>query len=354
MVFGYTLAVVVGFLFTAGRNWSGQPTPTGRPLQALVALWLAGRLGAFALGAWPGPVLAVALLAVDVAFPLAAGWGLWRALRAGENRRNDFFALVLVAIALAQAAFHLSELGVLPGLGRAGLQLALDAVLFVMAVMGGRVIPMFTNNGVRGAGAERVPGVERWALGSVLALWAADALFGALLPGLGLQAPGVMTAGAVLIAVLALTAALAHLRRWWLWRPQATTGVPLVWVLHLAYVWIPLHLLLRAAAEAGWIAPSLATHALTVGAIGGLTIGMMTRTARGHTGRLLEADRWEVTAYALIALAALVRVGLPLIAPGALLGAVHASATLWAAGFGLYTWRYWPILTRARVDGRPG
>lgn len=363
MVFGYTLAVVVGFLFTAGRNWSGQPTPTGRQLQALVALWLTGRLAVFALGAWPGAALGWVtlgwvVLAVNVAFPIATGWALWRSLRAGDNRRNDFFPLVLGGIALAQLAFHLSELGVLPGLGRGGLQLALDAVLFVMAVMGGRVIPMFTNNGVRGAGAERLPGVERLALGSVLALWAVDALTGVLLPILWPALPGdsplAAAAGAWLVAAIALLAAGAHVRRWWLWQPRATTGVPLVWVLHLAYAWIPLHLLLRAAAQAGWITPSLATHALTVGAIGGLTIGMMTRTARGHTGRALEADRWEVAAYGLIALAALARVALPLVLPATTLVAILASALLWATGMGVYAWRYWPILTRARLDGRPG
>lgn len=356
MVFGYTLAVVVGFLFTAGRNWSGQPTPTDRPLQALVALWLVGRLGVLLLGAVPGEALAWTVAAVNVAFPLAAAKGLWTALRAGDNRRNDFFPLVLVAMAAAQAAFHLSERGVLPGLSRGGLQVALDAVLFVMAVMGGRVIPMFTNNGVRGAGAERRDHVERWSLGSVLALWAVDALAGLFGPALGAGA-GAGPLGwvlSVLTAALAGLAAAAHIWRWWLWQPRRTTAVPLVWVLHLAYLWIPLHLLLRVAAEFGGLSPSLATHALTVGAIGGMTIGMMTRTARGHTGRLLEADHWEVAAYALIAVAALLRVGLPLIWPAALMTAVLLSALAWAAGMGIYSWRYWPILTRARIDGRPG
>ncbi len=289
-----------------------------------------------------------------MAVPLAAGWGLWTALRAGDNRRNDFFPLVLVAMAAAQTAFHLSERGVLPGLSRGGLQIALDAVLFVMAVMGGRVIPMFTNNGVRGAGAQRDERVERWALGSVLALWAVDALGGLFGPALGAGAGPLGLGLSLLTAALAALAAAAHLWRWWLWQPRRSTGVPLVWVLHLAYVWIPLHLLLRVVAELGGLSPSLAPHALTVGAIGGLTIGMMTRTARGHTGRLLEADRWEVLAYALIALAALVRVGLPLIWPAALMTAVLLSALLWAGGMGIYSWRYWPILTRARIDGRPG
>jgi uncharacterized protein involved in response to NO len=125
-------------------------------------------------------------------------------------------------------------------------------------------------------------------------------------------------------------------------------------VLHLAYAWIPVHLLLRALGELGVVTPSLATHALTVGAVGGLIIGMMTRTARGHTGRPLKADRYETACYVAVALAAAVRVGVPLLQPAWTLGAVLASATLWSAGFGLYAVRYWPVLSRPRIDGRPG
>jgi uncharacterized protein involved in response to NO len=91
-----------------------------------------------------------------------------------------------------------------------------------------------------------------------------------------------------------------------------------------------------------------------VGAVGGLVIGMMTRTARGHTGRLLRADRYEIAMYVLVSAAAVVRVAIPLAAPGEALQAVLGSAALWSAGFGLYAVRYWPILSRPRVDGRPG
>jgi uncharacterized protein involved in response to NO len=114
------------------------------------------------------------------------------------------------------------------------------------------------------------------------------------------------------------------------------------------------HLALRAMAVGALVNPSTATHALTVGAIGGMVIGMMTRTARGHTGRPLSADRYEVACYAMVLLAALVRVFLPLVAPAQTVNAVVWSGALWSAAFALYTVRYWPILTRARVDGRPG
>jgi uncharacterized protein involved in response to NO len=204
--------------------------------------------------------------------------------------------------------------------------------------MGGRVIPMFTNNGVPGTSARRVPWVEKAALGGVLALLAADLL---RLPPAAL-------------AVVAAFAGAANLARWWLWQPWRTLRAPLVWVLHLAYLWIPAHLALRAMAALGWVAASTATHALTVGAVGGLVIGMMTRTARGHTGRPLRADRFDVVAYVLVALAALVRVLLPLAQPGWTLQAVWLSGLLWAAGFAVYFAAYAARLARPRLDGRPG
>ncbi len=331
MVFGFTLAVIVGFLFTAGRNWSNLPTPTGPLLAALAALWLAARVLVLTPLDW-------AAAAANVAFPWAAAAALAIPFLRSGNRRNYFFVGLLGLFGLAAGAFHLAQMGLAPALGAVGIQVALDVVLFILSVMGGRVIPMFTNNGVPGAAATRHPGVERAALGLVLALLALDAV----------------SLRGVPPAVVALAATLAHAARWWLWQPWKTAAKPLVWVLHLAYAWVPLHLLLRAAAEAGLLAPTLAVHALTVGAVGGLIIGMVTRTAKGHTGRPLRADRWDTACYVLVLLAAVVRVGLPLLAPSALRAAVLGSAALWSAGFGLYALRYLPVLTRPRLDGKPG
>jgi uncharacterized protein involved in response to NO len=331
MLFGYALAVIVGFLFTAGRNWSGRPTPTGVALMGLALLWIGGRL--LVLTPWHG---AAAL--VNCAFPFAAAAGLGRALVGAGNRRNYFFIALLVLLGFAQLGVHLSQLGVLELAPWLGIRVGLDLLLFIMAVMGGRVIPMFTNNGVPGAQARRHPVLEWVALGGVLLLAMADAF--------ALQGP--------LLAALLGLCAVAHLLRLALWQPWRTFRTPLVWVLHAAYGWIVLHLALRGAAEMGWIAASLAVHALTVGGVGGLTLGMMTRTARGHTARPLRADAFDTACYLAIQAAALVRVGLPLIAPEVSLAAVVLSALFWSAGFALFTLRYWPVLTRERLDGKPG
>jgi uncharacterized protein involved in response to NO len=331
MLFGYGLAVVVGFLFTAGRNWSGQPTPTGWPLALLALLWVAGRVLVLTPFGWAAAV-------VNAAFPLAAAVGLGIPLARARNRRNYFFVGLLVVMGLAQFGLHLAQLGVIALPGWVGVQLGLDVMLFILAVMGGRVIPMFTNNGVPGTNARRHETLEKFALGAVLALLLAD------LAGLR---------GTALAALLALAAAL-HGARLALWQPWRTLRTPLVWVLHAAYAFIVLHLLLRAFASAGWMLPSVATHALTAGAIGVMTIGMMTRTALGHTARPLRADRFDVACYLCVLAAALVRVAVPLLAPHLTIGASMLAGWLWACGFGLYTIRYAPRLLRPRLDGKPG
>ncbi len=128
----------------------------------------------------------------------------------------------------------------------------------------------------------------------------------------------------------------------------------MVWILHAAYAWIVVYLMLRSLAALGFIAEPLAVHALTIGAIGGLTIGMMTRTARGHTGRPLTADGFEVICYVLVQLAAAIRVFGGMLLPGIYLATVIASAMCWSSAFALYAIRYWPVLARPRFDGKPG
>lgn len=331
MLFGYAMAVVAGFLLTAVRAWTGEPTAVGAPLMALVALWVAGRLLVLT------PFSAAAAL-VNAAFPVALAVAIAIPLLRARNVRNYFFVGLLVLMGALVAVLHLGWRGVFELQPRLGLVLGLDVMLFIMAVMGGRVIPMFTNNGVPGARASRHALVEKMALGSVLLLFIAD--FFQLSSGY--------------VAAIALIAAVAHGTRLYLWQSWRTRAVPLVWILHAAYGWIVVHLALRALSGAGWLAGLSPIHALTVGAIGGLTLGMMTRTARGHTARPLVADNYELTCFLLIQAAAFVRVFGGMATPAAYLASVQVSGVLWSAAFGLYAVRYWPILSRPRLDGKPG
>jgi uncharacterized protein involved in response to NO len=331
MLFGYAIAVIAGFLLTAVRAWTNQLTPSGVPLMALAALWVCGRV--FVLTPF-----SMTAAVVNAAFPIAVAVAIGIPLFRARNVRNYFFVGLLVLMGVLILAVHLAlqERFEIPP--RLGLQLALDVVLFIMAVVGGRVIPMFTNNGVPGTNATRHALVEKFALGTVILLFAADLL----------QLPPTV------IAVIALTGGLAHGMRLYLWQPWRTLATPLVWILHAAYAWIVVHLALRSLFALELLTGSYAIHALTVGAIGGLTLGMMTRTARGHTGRPLIADGFEITMFLLIQVAAVVRVFGGIASPGLYRSSVQLSALLWAAAFGLYAVRYWPVLTRPRLDGKPG
>jgi uncharacterized protein involved in response to NO len=331
MLFGYTIAVIAGFLLTAVRAWTNQPTASGGALMALAALWVAGRI----LVLTP---FAMAAAGVNAAFPVALGVAIGIPLYRARNIRNYFFIGLLLLMSALVLAVHLALQGRIALPPRVGLQLGLDVILFFIAVMGGRVIPMFTNNGVPGAGATRHPLLEKFALGAVIVLFVADLL----------QLPQSV------IAMIAGLAALAHGVRLYLWKPWRTLGAPLVWILHAAYLWIVIHLALRSLSALDLVAGSYATHALTIGAIGGMTLGMMTRTARGHTGRPLVTDRFELAMFVLIQLAAVARVFCGIASPGLYMLTVELSGLLWSAAFGLYAIRYWPVLTRARLDGKPG
>lgn len=321
MLFGYTFAVIAGFLFTAVRNWTGRDTPTGATLASIAAVWIAAR----AIAPWS----LAAAAALDLAFAAAVAWGIGRPLVASSNRRNLFMVAVVLALGAASVAF-------LAWPAKA-LELGLGLVLLVMAIMAGRVVPMFTNNAVPGARATQKRWLEVAALACLFVL--------VLLSFFG---------EANVIAATSFVAAGLHAARLALWKPWKTLRKPILWILHVAYAWIVVHLALRGFAGFGVVAPALATHALTAGAIGSLTLGMMTRTARGHTGRMLVAGPLEVGAYAAVTAAAAVRVLVPLAAPEWYIACVQASGLLWSVAFGLFALAFVPVLTQPRLDGRPG
>ena len=331
MLYGFTIAVIAGFLLTAVRNWTDRPTPSGGWLMTIAALWVCGRILIVTRFVWLSAL-------ANAAFPIAVAVGIGIPLVRSHNRRNYFFIALLLALGLATFYVHAAQILGWQTPAWLGIRVGLDIVLLIMTIMAGRVIPMFTANALPDANARRHPLVERASIASIFLI--------AVLDALGVD-------GGSLVTVLVL-AALSHGVRCWLWAPGKTLRTPLVWVLHAAYAWIPIHLALRAASALQLVASPLATHALTVGAIGGLTIGMMTRTAKGHTGRPLRADAADSACYGLVLAAGVVRVIAPLLLPAAYGAWVLISAALWSGGFALYAIRYSGPLTHARVDGRPG
>ncbi len=331
MVFGFAVAVVVGFLFTAGRAWTGLWTPRGMHLAALALLWTAARVAMLTGPAW----LAAAL---DLAFLPLAAWSMYSVLQRAGNKRNMFLVGLLSLLTLANAAFHAATMELIALSIIAPIHAGILLIVLIEAVIGGRVIPMFTDNGAPGPKALVLPRNDKIAMVLVVAA-AAGWVFGA---------PG------PLMAALAFVAAAATALRLTLWQPQRALHVPLLWILHLSYAWIPIGFVMLGLAALGIGAPSAAFHAMAVGSMGGLIIGMMTRTTLGHTGRKMTSGTAERAMYMLIQAGAVARVAAGLAPHAWRTGALVLSALCWSLSFALFLAVYAPYLWRARLDGKEG
>ena len=336
MLFGYTGGIVVGFLLTAVPNWTGRLPVVGTPLALLFGLWLAGRAAMLAMALNADLASEVWPLIIDGLFLFAMAGVVWREVLAGQNWRNVPVAVMVTLFALANAGFHL-EAGA-GGVANLSTRLGLAVVALLIAVIGGRVTPSFTRNWQTKRGGP-LPAVAGRLDAVTLALTAAGLVAWSV-------APTHPAAGALLLAAGGLN--LVRLIRW---RGDATVAEPLVWILHLGYLWLAAGLFFTglSVAAPGLVPPSVGVHALTAGAIGVMTLAIMTRASRGHTGRPLAAGRIEVLIYVLINAAALTRV------TGGLLPTLYqpllmVSAGLWSAAFLAFVVGYGPMLLSPRPD----
>ncbi len=338
MLFGFAAAVIAGFLLTAARNWTGLPTAHGGLLAALFALWLMGRIlnltGPWPIAAWVDASFLPAL-ALTLAVPL---------IRSG-NRRNLFVVPLLLVLGAANLLHHSVYLGWTPMLSLAptvAINTAVGLIALLMTIIGGRVIPAFSANAIQGLQPKRWLSIEVLAIGSMVAICLHD-----LAPSYWGLPPGLFDG-------LLMLAALAQIIRLCGWLPWRTRANGLLLMLPVAYAWLPVYLLLRATlGDSPAVIPVVALHAMTLGGMTGLMVAMMTRSALGHTGRPLVAGPAEHLIFWGIQLGALVRVLSPGL-PGPYTVWIGVAGLAVALAFATMTIRYWPILTRPRVDGRPG
>jgi uncharacterized protein involved in response to NO len=251
--------------------------------------------------------------------------------------------LVLAGIWLTDVVFVYALMrGDVP-LARTTLLVAIDIVLLLVTVIGGRIVPAFTASALRARGRASDVRSSRWADGIVIGAMIAVVF-------VDIIAPWHWVAGGI-----AAVAAIAHVWRLIGWRSWRTLDEPLVWSLHLAYAWLPVGLAMKALYLAGnveWAAHWL--HALTIGVAAAMILAVMTRASLGHTGRPLLASRLIGSAYTLLSLAAVMRVFAPPLAPGVYRWSVMVAGTLWICAFGIFIVVYTPILLRPRIDGRQG
>lgn len=328
MLFGFLGAVLAGFLTTAVPNWTGRMPVIGAPLAGLVALWFAGRiamLGAYWLGPWAS--------VVDAAFLLTFAGVIWREVLEGRNWRNLPVCGLVTAFALANVAFHLDAALWQSGVGE---RLALGAIAVLLALIGGRIVPSFTRNWMKARRLAPEPALFSRLDQAALALTGAGALTWTF-------APQTAVTGALLS--LAGAANLVRLARW---RGWMAAREPLVWILHLGYAWLGLGLLLLGVSRLTLAVPQTAgVHALTAGAVGVMTLAVMTRASRGHTGRPLAADAATTAIYATINLAAVLRFAAPFAGAGQA-PLLILSAALWSLAFGGFALAYGRMLTAPR------
>ncbi|MBV8124272.1 MAG: NnrS family protein [Paucibacter sp.] len=330
MVFGFAAAVVVGFLFTAARNWTGLWTPRGWPLAGIAALWILGRV-AMLLPYSPFSALADLLFIPAATAPLV--YVLWRS----GKRRNLPLAGLLMLMFVANLCFHASVLAYASWSAIGAVEAALLVLAVLSTVMGGRVIPGFTTNMAPGSKPRSFPRLDK----AGIALIISASLAWALGMPAWLTAPLAAASGGVQLLRLAL------------WSPQRTARYPLLWILHLAYAWLGGGYLLLAAAALGFASTSTAIHAIAVGGMSSLILGMVTRTAIGHTGRPMRAEHHELWIFVAVQLAAAARI-LANLLPGWREVLLLAAGAGWVAAFGLYTIIYGPFLCAPRVDGHDG
>lgn len=331
MVFGFAAAVVVGFLFTAARNWTGLWTPRDGKLAAMAGLWLAGRAGMLT----PWPLLAAAL---DLLFIPLAMLPLYDVMRRSGKRGNLPLLALPGLLVAANLCFHASVLGWSDWPATRAVEAAILVLALLSIVMGGRVIPGFTANMAPGSAPKTSALADKANI--VLAL-AAGVSWTIGLP-------------AWLTGALAAASGALQLGRVAYWSPQRTLRYPLLWVLHLAYAWIGAGFLLLASAALGVGSVSSAMHAIAVGGMSGLMLGMMTRTAIGHTGHPMRAERREGLIFLSILCAVVARLLANLSPPEARHALLCLAGLAWALAFAVYLAGFAPLLLNPRKDGREG
>ncbi|RGP38980.1 NnrS family protein [Pseudotabrizicola alkalilacus] len=321
LLFGYTSAVVAGFLFTAIPNWTGRMPTRGWPLLLLAALWMAGRLAVAGLfGLSP-----LAVMALDCAFLLAIGAMVSVEIIAGRNWSNLRVVVPVLLYLAANITFHLEVIQT--GTAGYGRRLGFAMVVLLIGLIGGRIIPSFTRNWLAKAGPGPLPlPFGRFDAASLVLMLAALLCWVAF--------PEAQVTGIALI--LAGAGQILRLARWRGWRVWRSA---ILLMLHLAYAFIPAGLVALGMAVLGNLPIAVALHLLGIGAIGGMTLAVMSRASLGHTGRELKAGRALTLAFVCVLGAALVRVTVPS-EPG-----LWLAATLWIAGFALFAVRLAPVLT---------
>ncbi|GAA3935150.1 NnrS family protein [Litoribacillus peritrichatus] len=338
MLFGFGSAIVGGFLLTAVQNWTGVPGIKGPLLAVLAGSWLLGR-GLIAFGAslpavlvLIGDVLYLVMVAAAMAYPVIKA-KMWR---------NLMFVPMLLMLALLNVASHVGIVRGDLGLSMSAIHGAVFVITLMIVIIGGRVVPFFTANGLGVPRVEAIRWVDAVSIISLLIL-----LVSAFV--------GFSTLNAVFLAFVSLVAALANGYRFWRWQFWLCGKVPLLWSLHFAYAFVPFGFLTLFLYFINVVPTlSIALHALTVGAIGGMILSMISRVSLGHMGRPLKPVKIMSLAFGLILVSAIARVVIPWLFPSFTNVGIALAGVFWVLAYGIFCVVYGADFWKPRPDGRPG
>lgn len=332
MLFGYSTAVIAGFLLTAVRNWTNVDTVTKTPLALLAIVWLLGRILPFT------PVPGILIAVMNLAFFIVLMGAIAHPIIKVKQWHNMIMVAILSAFTMAEILVQAQYLGWMDGTAMSGNTLALYSILMMIQVITGRVMPFFTRIVVPDTEVVERPLLEKFLLYTLVLLALAD----------------VMGLGHLLITFLSGILLVAHIMRVLPWFSKPVLNIPILWVLYAGYFWLIIGFLMKVLVGLSLVSNNLAIHAWTIGVIGITTYGMMARVALGHTGREMVASRTVVFGFYLLFAAAVIRVIAPVFFMEHYVVWVEGSALLWLVAFVLFTIAYWSVLLRPRVDGRAG
>ncbi|MEQ1620317.1 MAG: NnrS family protein [Methylococcales bacterium] len=334
MLLGYSVAVIAGFLLTAVKNWTGKPTLVGKQLAGLCLLWLYGRVVPFYEGLLPNGLIAL----IDFAFLPVLAVVIAKPILQVKQFKNLVFVGLLLVLALGNGLIHAEILALNDNTAWLGIQLVLATIITIILVIAGRVFPFFTERGLPGTLLIKNPLFDTLSIVSALLVFALE----------------LADISGILLALAALFAVAANGLRLSGWYTHKIWYVPLLWVLFVGYGWIVLGFAFTVLSAFEWVLPTLSLHAFTLGGIGVLTLGMMSRVALGHTGRALRVSNAMAIGFVLINFTAFARVLLPAFLPGWYDSLIYVSTFSWLAAFSLFVYVYGPILNSVRVDGQDG
>ena len=334
MLMGYSVAVISGFLLTAVKNWTGRATLSGDQLAGLAIIWLYGRILPFYANLLPDGIIAL----VDFIFLPILIYQISKPIIQTKYYQASVFIVLLLLLTLGNGLIHAQMLDIYQNTADTGMKLLVATIVILILILAGRVLPFFVEKALSGTIIIKNPLFDTLSIGSALLT------FTILLSN----------SSPILLSLAAITATVSNGLRLFSWYLQRIWYVPLLWVLYVGYCWIILGFFLSSLAAFNWINPTLALHAFTIGGIGVLTLGMMTRVSLSHTGRTLKASNAIAFAFIFINLSVIIRVLLPLAFPQWYNTLVYVSSLTWLTAFSLFMFSYGPILSSARIDGKDG